>query len=126
MHRGAVTPLGRLSSSLQVDANVGRLLLFGAVLGCARDAAVIAAAISLRDVFITPFSSGAPADSASGAAAGENDLASALKDVEAFTPRYDMNSTAGCARSDPLVTLALHSEWWRKKRTDGSRGGHGS
>ena len=52
----AVTFLGRLATGMPVDLPLVRLILLGIEFECAADAVVIAAALSLQDVFLMPSS----------------------------------------------------------------------
>ncbi|XP_062869966.1 ATP-dependent RNA helicase DHX29 isoform X1 [Trichomycterus rosablanca] len=49
-----LTPLGHHLASLPVDAKIGKMLVFGAVLGCLEPIATIAAAMSEKSPFSTP------------------------------------------------------------------------
>ena len=50
----AITPLGRHLADLPCDPAIGRLLVYGALLGCVFPAAAVAAALCVRSPFITP------------------------------------------------------------------------
>ena len=52
--RNAITPLGRHLADLPCDPAIGRLLVYGALLGCVFPAAAVAAALCVRSPFITP------------------------------------------------------------------------
>lgn len=49
-----LTPLGVHLASLPVDCRLGKLLLLGAVFGCADEALTIAATLSQRSPFLCP------------------------------------------------------------------------
>ncbi|KAI5099549.1 ATP-dependent RNA helicase DHX29 [Silurus meridionalis] len=49
-----LTPLGLHLASLPVNAKIGKMLIFGAILGCLEPVATIAAAISEKSPFSTP------------------------------------------------------------------------
>ncbi|KAG7322878.1 hypothetical protein KOW79_014224 [Hemibagrus wyckioides] len=49
-----LTPLGLHLASLPVDAKIGKMLIFGAILGCLEPVATIAAAMSEKSPFSTP------------------------------------------------------------------------
>ncbi len=50
-----VTSIGKLVAALPVSVAVGRLILLGEAVGCARQAAVLAALLSLPDPFLQPY-----------------------------------------------------------------------
>jgi len=54
-HHYTITPLGRRLAQLPLPPHLGRLLVFGALLGCLTPCATIAATLSLRTPFIVPF-----------------------------------------------------------------------
>jgi HrpA-like RNA helicase len=49
-----LTPLGLHLSTLPVDCRVGKLILLGAMFGCADEALTIAATLSFRSPFLSP------------------------------------------------------------------------
>jgi ATP-dependent RNA helicase DHX57 len=49
-----LTPLGQCLARMPVDARLGKMLLYGAVLGCLDPVLTIAAALSGRSLFVTP------------------------------------------------------------------------
>jgi ATP-dependent RNA helicase DHX57 len=49
-----LTPLGKHLAHMPVDARVGKMLLFGALLGCLDPILTIAAAMSGRQLFVSP------------------------------------------------------------------------
>ncbi|KAK1800697.1 hypothetical protein P4O66_005523, partial [Electrophorus voltai] len=51
-----LTPLGHHLASLPVNVKIGKMLIFGAILGCLEPIATIAAAISEKSPFTTPMS----------------------------------------------------------------------
>jgi ATP-dependent RNA helicase DHX57 len=51
---GKISPLGRHLAELPCDPRVGRLLVYGALLGCAYQSSAIAACLSARSPFLTP------------------------------------------------------------------------
>jgi hypothetical protein len=59
-----LTPLGVHLASLPVDCRLGKLLLLGAVFGCADEALTIAATLSQRSPFLCPAERRAAADAA--------------------------------------------------------------
>jgi HrpA-like RNA helicase len=50
----AITPLGRHLASLPCDPRIGRLLLYGVLLGCAYSTSAVAACLSARSPFLSP------------------------------------------------------------------------
>lgn len=111
-----VEPLGELVSRLDVDANVGRLVAFGAALGCLDDMCVVAAAVSLRDVFLQPFEAGKKK--------AEEDvdgdplaltLEQGRQEVAHFLPRRRI--TEQQQFSDALATVAILREFKRRLST---------
>ena len=109
-----VTSLGRLIAALPVSAPLGRLLVLGDAFGCGRQAAVIAALLSLPDPFLQPYTraDAAPAD---GDYEAEAKLLS--DDISFFKPRLAHFTKRGC--SDALATLAMFDEWQRVLSDDG-------
>ena len=60
----ALTPLGRHIAHMPVDARLGKILLFGALLGCLDPILTIAASMAGRSVFLSPKDAKAEADAA--------------------------------------------------------------
>ena len=60
----ALTPLGRHVAHMPVDARIGKMLLFGALLGCLDPILTIAASMAGRSVFVSPKDAKAEADAA--------------------------------------------------------------
>ncbi|KAJ1625897.1 P-loop containing nucleoside triphosphate hydrolase protein, partial [Pavlovales sp. CCMP2436] len=98
-----VTPLGALVAALPCSAQMGRLCVLGEALGLGRQSAVLAAALSLPDIFLQPFRAPAPtpppptddADSAAAAAATAAavqlaDWQFAAADVGAYRRRLEL------------------------------------
>ncbi|XP_064021733.1 ATP-dependent RNA helicase TDRD9 [Pogoniulus pusillus] len=52
---GQLTFLGRVLAHLPVDLHLGKLIVLGHVFGCLEECLIIAAALSLRSVFVMPF-----------------------------------------------------------------------
>ena len=50
-----LTPLGHHLATLPVDVRIGKMLLFGCMLGCLQPVLIIAAGLSLRSPFVEPF-----------------------------------------------------------------------
>ena len=113
-----VEPLGELVARLDIDANVGRLLAFGAALGCVDDMAVVAASVSLRDVFLQPFEARPPRKDGEEEEVSDVGDAKALsldqakKEVAHFAPRRNVWERA--QYSDALATVAILREFKRK------------
>eukprot|EP00656_Telonema_subtile_P018385 TRINITY_DN19928_c0_g1_i1.p1 TRINITY_DN19928_c0_g1~~TRINITY_DN19928_c0_g1_i1.p1 ORF type:complete len:592 (+),score=128.96 TRINITY_DN19928_c0_g1_i1:79-1854(+) len=61
---GELTPLGFHIASLSCDARVGKMLLMGALFGCAEQVLTMAAALSCKTPFVTPLSKQEEADRA--------------------------------------------------------------
>jgi len=59
-----LTPLGRHVAHMPVDARIGKMLLFGALLGCLDPILTIAASMAGRPVFLSPKDAKAEADAA--------------------------------------------------------------
>jgi HrpA-like RNA helicase len=51
---GELTPLGQHLAELPVDARLGKMILYGAIFGCADPVLTIAAAMSHRSPFAAP------------------------------------------------------------------------
>ena len=80
-----LTPLGRHIAHMPVDARIGKMLLFGALLGCLDPILTIAAAMAGRPIFVSPKDAKQEADAAKRrmAAPGKSDhltAASAYKE----------------------------------------------
>ncbi|XP_009958204.1 PREDICTED: putative ATP-dependent RNA helicase TDRD9, partial [Leptosomus discolor] len=54
-HDGELTFLGRVLAQLPVDLHLGKLIVLGHVFGCLEECLIIAAALSLRNIFVVPF-----------------------------------------------------------------------
>ena len=50
-----ITPMGRLLSKLPTDVHLGKFLLFASIFKCLDPALTIAAALTSKSPFITPF-----------------------------------------------------------------------
>ncbi|KIR78823.1 nuclear DNA helicase II [Cryptococcus gattii E566] len=85
--RQNLTSLGRVLLQLPVDANVGKLCLYGAFFRCLDAALTLAAVLTNRDPFLAPPAQKAKADS--------------IKDR--FSPK--------AFRSDPLAIVAAYNQW---------------
>lgn len=57
-----LTPLGYHISSLPVDVRIGKLMLFGAIFQCFDSVLTIAASLSYKSPFVSPFSKRNEAD----------------------------------------------------------------
>ena len=112
-----VTTLGRLVASLPVSVPMGRLLVLGEAFGCGRQAALLAALLTLPDPFLQPYTRAAAAPAAEPATDGAAEAAAAAEDVGFFKPRLVHFTARGC--SDPLAALALFDEWQRVLSTGG-------
>jgi ATP-dependent RNA helicase DHX36 len=55
VHREELTPLGVLLAGLPVDPRVGKMLIFGAIFRCVGPTLLIAASLSFRSPFFSPF-----------------------------------------------------------------------
>ncbi|NXN95926.1 TDRD9 helicase, partial [Rhinopomastus cyanomelas] len=53
-HDGELTFLGRVLARLPVDLHLGKLIVLGHVFGCLEESLIIAAALSLRNIFVKP------------------------------------------------------------------------
>uniref|UniRef100_A0A8B9TN04 ATP-dependent RNA helicase TDRD9 n=1 Tax=Anas platyrhynchos TaxID=8839 RepID=A0A8B9TN04_ANAPL len=54
-HDGELTYLGRVLLHLPVDLHLGKLIVLGHIFGCLEECLIIAAALSLRNIFAVPF-----------------------------------------------------------------------
>ena len=110
-----VTALGRLVAALPVSVPMGRLLVLGEALGCGRQAALLAALLTLPDPFLQPYTradgTAAVAPPAEIQTDGAAEVAAAVEDATFFKPRLVHFTARGC--SDPLAGLALFEEWQR-------------
>ena len=83
-----LTPLGKHLAHMPVDARVGKMLLFGALLGCLDPILTIAAAMSGRQLFVSPKDKKAEAD--------------AMKKI-----------IAAPGKSDHLTMASAYAAWWK-------------
>ena len=90
-----LTALGFHLATLPVDPRVGKMMIYGALFGCTDPALTIAASMSARSPFMSPFDKREQADEARQAFATEG--------------------------SDPLTTLTAFSQWKEMRRTNGER-----
>lgn len=51
----SLTPLGQHLAALPVDVRIGKLMLYGAIFSCVDAALTMAAALSNKSPFVTPF-----------------------------------------------------------------------
>lgn len=84
----ALTSLGRVLLQLPIDAQMGRLILFGSFFRCLDQALSLAAILTNRDPFMSPMH---------------------LKDEAA---RRKNSFSPEEFRSDPLATLRAYNQWW--------------
>ena len=92
-----VSELGRLAADMPVDLPLVKLVLLGRAFGALPDAVVMAAALSLQDLFLMP------------ASVFERDICSFLRNLSenfAHRTRFD-----GGTCSEPLTYLALYGAW---------------
>uniref|UniRef100_A0AAX7TUZ5 ATP-dependent RNA helicase DHX29 n=1 Tax=Astatotilapia calliptera TaxID=8154 RepID=A0AAX7TUZ5_ASTCA len=90
-----LTPLGHHLASLPVNVKIGKMLIYGAILGCLEPIAIIAAAITEKSPFFTPMNRKEEANLAKAALA--------------------------IANSDHLTIYNAYLGW-KNSQTDGSRG----
>jgi ATP-dependent RNA helicase DHX57 len=57
-----LTALGHHLAALPVDVRIGKLMLFGAIFGCVDSALTMAACLSFKSPFVSPFSKRDEAD----------------------------------------------------------------
>jgi len=88
--REELTPLGRHLSQMPVDARIGKMLLFGAILGCLDPILTIAGAMSGRPLFYSPKDNRDAADRAK-------------------------KSLSATSRSDHLTMVAAYRGWVQAK-----------
>lgn len=88
--REELTPLGRHLSQMPVDARIGKMLLFGAILGCLDPILTIAGAMSGRPLFYSPKDNRDAADRAK-------------------------RSLSATSRSDHLTMVAAYRGWVQAK-----------
>jgi len=88
--REELTPLGRHLSQMPVDARIGKMLLFGAILGCLDPILTIAGAMSGRPLFYSPKDNRDAADKAK-------------------------RSLSATSRSDHLTMVAAYRGWVQAK-----------
>ena len=92
-HFEQLTPLGAHLAALPVDVRIGKLILFGAIFGLVDETLTIAAALSHRSPFLSPFDKRDQADAAKRSfASGASDHLAVLK---AYT---EFDATPGQAR----------------------------
>ena len=90
-----LTPLGSHLASLPVDVRIGKLILLGSIFGVVDDVLTIAATLSYRAPFLSPFERRAEADASKRAfSMGQSDHLTALNAYRAFDRggggKYDM------------------------------------
>ena len=90
-----LTALGFHLATLPVDARVGKMLIYGALFGCIDSALTIAASMSARNPFMSPFDKRDEADAA--------------------------RKEFATAESDHLTTLQAFNEWKDIRRTKGEK-----
>lgn len=89
---GSLTPLGSHLAKLPMDARLGKMLIFGSLLGVPEEVSIVAAALSRRSPFLTP-----PPDKRDAAKTAKKELASM--------------SVANAAQSDHLILVAAFEAW---------------
>lgn len=94
---GALTPLGHHLAALPVDVRIGKLMLMGAIFCCVDSALTMAACLSYKSPFVSPFSKREEADA--------------------------VRQQFACANSDQLTTLKAYKAWL-KAREHSSVAGH--
>ena len=92
-----LTPLGRHVARMPVDVRIGKMLVFGALLGCLDPILTIAASMSGRPMFVSPKDSKAEADSAK-------------------------KKLSVSGKSDHLTMANAYKEWYRSGNGVASRG----
>jgi len=90
-----LTALGFHLATLPVDARVGKMMIYGALFGCVEPALTIAASMSARNPFMSPFDKRDEADAA--------------------------RKEFATAESDHLTTLEAFNQWKEIRRTSGER-----
>jgi len=93
VEEGQITPLGKSLAALPVHPRLGRLLLAGAELGIADQAATAAALLSERDVFLR--ANYRPGDRRTPAHRSHNDVADRMAALAAFAERGEVDSDVG-------------------------------
>ncbi|OQR93387.1 ATP-dependent RNA helicase [Achlya hypogyna] len=101
----SLTPLGRHLSALPLDARTGKLLLFGAIFGCAAPVAVVAALLETKSPFAVPF--GAEADARARRAQFATAQSDLLTDLAAFRGWQAARDRAAFCRANYLQPAAL-------------------
>jgi HrpA-like RNA helicase len=105
---GDVTALGEVLSHLPIDLAVGRMLLFGKMLGCLDETITMAAVMSLeKDIFLQPFKGGSRGGVEAQLAA---DATFAAVDVSYFAPKLYRNLEDDL-ESDAITALRLYEAW---------------
>ncbi|XP_021341941.1 putative ATP-dependent RNA helicase TDRD9 [Mizuhopecten yessoensis] len=89
-HDGDLTFVGRVLADVPVDVRLGKLLILGHVFGLLEDCLIIAAALSLKSVFASPYK----------------------KHLEAY--RHKLEWAAGSS-SDCIAILNAYREWEKRK-----------
>ncbi|EFJ19934.1 hypothetical protein SELMODRAFT_177444 [Selaginella moellendorffii] len=101
-----LTPLGSHLAALPVDVHIGKMLLYGALLGCLSPVLTIAAYLSHKSPFVAPL--------------GQRDAAERAK--HAFGDSAAEKSTIASGRqSDHLVIVAAYENWRRLVTQGGAR-----
>merc|ERR1719357_137770 len=92
----SLTPLGYHLAQLPVDVRIGKLMLYGAVFRCLDAALTIAACLSYRSPFVSPFSEREAANRArSRFAAGNSDQLTAWRAYKAWSSAAQAGQQAG-------------------------------
>ncbi|XP_060080350.1 ATP-dependent RNA helicase TDRD9-like, partial [Ylistrum balloti] len=89
-HDGELTFVGRVLADVPLDVRLGKLLILGHVFGLLEDCLIIAAALSLKSVFASPYK----------------------KHLEAY--RHKLEWSAGSS-SDCIAILNAYREWEKRK-----------
>lgn len=89
-HDGDLTFVGRVLADVPVDVRLGKLLILGHVFGLLEDCLIIAAALSLKSVFASPYK----------------------KHLEAYRHKHEW---AAGSSSDCIAILNAYKEWEKRK-----------
>nr|XP_022918693.1 putative ATP-dependent RNA helicase DHX57 [Onthophagus taurus] len=91
-----LTPLGHHLASLPVDVKIGKLILYGAIFGCVDSALTMAAVLSSKTPFVTPFNKKNEADAKKREfSAGKSDQITALRAYKKWLSMHKKSRLSG-------------------------------
>ncbi len=123
LNGAALTALGEAAAPLPVHPRLGRLLLEGQRLGCARRAALVAALLSERDPFLREFDAGPPVRTAPPTV---SDVLDRVEALEAFERSGRLDGPLGrLHRGGVQAVLEVRDQLWGLLANPARKGGGG-